>query len=233
MSAYNTEGHYEPIIYGIDDKVRKAFIKKVYSILSLQLLITIGFCCMNMYIDSVRNFIIRTPSLFWFCLITSFILLIPLYCYRKNSPKNLILLTIWTLFESYTIGLVCSIYSATGNTELVVQAFGITFSVFIILTIFCFQTKYNFSFLGVGLGCCLWILLIWGIIASIIGFSTGFLYSLFGTIIFTLYILYDTSRLINDPNFNEDEYIFGAINLYLDVINLFLYILDLLGDRRN
>ena len=41
------------------------------------------------------------------------------------------------------------------------------------------------------------------------------------------YIIFDTSRLIN--RFEPDEYVDGAIQLYLDILNMFLYILRILS----
>ena len=57
------------------------------------------------------------------------------------------------------------------------------------------------------------------------------IYSSLGAIIFSFYIVYDTQLIIGGKHkkyqYNQDEYIFAALNLYLDIINLFLYILDL------
>ena len=59
--------------------------------------------------------------------------------------------------------------------------------------------------------------------------------SCFGAIIFSFYIIYDTQLIIGGEHkkyqFDVDDYVFATITLYLDIINLFLYILDLL-DRR-
>lgn len=43
----------------------------------------------------------------------------------------------------------------------------------------------------------LWVLILWGVVMSIFGFQQSYLYSLGGAIIFSLYILYDTSQLMN------------------------------------
>jgi len=51
-------------------------------------------------------------------------------------------------------------------------------------------------------------------------------FSLFGTLLFSGYILYDTSQIMH--NLGPDDYVEGAINLYLDIINLFLYLLEFL-----
>ncbi len=32
---------------------------------------------------------------------------------------------------------------------------------------------------------------------------------------------------------SPDDYVFAALNLYLDIVNLFLYLLRLFGDRRD
>lgn len=55
------------------------------------------------------------------------------------------------------------------------------------------------------------------------------LYSGLGALLFSAFIVYDTWQL--KERFPEDEYVVAAIELYLDIINLFLFILSLLGDR--
>ena len=49
--------------------------------------------------------------------------------------------------------------------------------------------------------------------------------------LFSLFILYDTSRIMQTHE--SDEYVSGALSLYLDFINLFLMILRILSSRRN
>ena len=53
-----------------------------------------------------------------------------------------------------------------------------------------------------------------------------------GAVIFALYVLYDTHQITTYLCY--DDYVLGAINLYLDFVNLFLMILMLLtGQRRD
>lgn len=70
-------------------------------------------------------------------------------------------------------------------------------AVFLGLTLFTFQTKIDFSFLGGALFASLWIMMLWGLVMAVFGFQQSYLYSLAGAIIFSLYILYDTSLLMN------------------------------------
>ena len=53
------------------------------------------------------------------------------------------------------------------------------------------------------------------------------LISLFGAIIFSLFIIYDTNNIMK--HFGVDDYIIAVIELYLDVINLFRYLLMFLS----
>ena len=61
-------------------------------------------------------------------------------------------------------------------------------------------------------------------------------YCAIGVLIFSMYVVYDTQLIVGGKHkkfqFSVDDYIFAALALYLDVINLFLYILALLGNNR-
>ena len=93
---------------------------------------------------------------------------------------------------SYIVGYVCAAYEEAGIGDLVIEAVFITATVFIVLTIFTLQSKWDFSFMGAGLGVCLWIMILWGFFSMIFGFQTGSVYALLGSILFSLYIIYGT-----------------------------------------
>ena len=48
-------------------------------------------------------------------------------------------------------------------------------------------------------------------------------------VLFSFYIVYDTDMIMNDLGY--DAYIIGAVILYIDIINLFLKILSIMGNR--
>jgi len=64
-------------------------------------------------------------------------------------------------------------YTEAGMGDIVLQALFITMAVFVGLTIFTVQSKIDFSFLGAGLGVCLWILIVWGFVISIFGWKVS------------------------------------------------------------
>ena len=56
--------------------------------------------------------------------------------------------------------------------------------------------------------------------------------SWFAAIIFSLYIGYDFLKA-NELRYTVDNAVDSAVDIYLDIINLFLRILEILGSRRD
>ena len=58
-----------------------------------------------------------------------------------------------------------------------------------------------------------------------------------GAALFGLYLVFDTQMMMGGNHkyaLSPEEYIFAALNLYLDIVNLFLYILSILNEgKRN
>jgi len=231
-------GHHSEAIPGLhpeksqlyEKEMRRGFIRKVYGLLSIELMATVAICCLCMFSEGVRTFTIAHGlAIQLITFIPMLLILICLFYVKDQYPLNLCCLSMFVLLMSWGIGAVCAIYYENGAGDIVLMAFALTCILFVTLSIFTFQSKIDFSFLGMGLFACLWILIIWGFVNAIFGFRATFLYSLFGAIIFCLFIIYDTYRLGN--KYSVDDYIIASIELYLDFINLFLYLLQLLTKR--
>ena len=57
-------------------------------------------------------------------------------------------------------------------------------------------------------------------------------YASAGAFIFMLYIIFDTQMLMGGHHsyaLDPEEYVFAALSLYLDMVNLFIYILAIVG----
>ena len=62
------------------------------------------------------------------------------------------------------------------------------------------------------------------------------IYASLGALLFSCYLVFDTQMMMGGKHkysISPEEYIFAALNLYLDIINIFLYILALVGGSRN
>jgi len=212
----------------IDDReIRHGFIRKVYSILSAQIMLTLGICAFVTLHTSTREYVLQSDWLFWTTMILTFVLLFTLQRYKKIYPINMVLLTLWTFSISYQIGIVTALYAETGQSWTIVEALFLTGVVFFVLTLYTLQSKRDFSFMEAGLGMGLLVLILWSFLGLIFGFTMGYVYALGGTVLFSGFIIYDTWMVTE--RLDPDDYIEAAIELYLDIVNLFLSILQLLS----
>lgn len=215
-----------PLDKSIDSIKMKTFLRKVYLTINYQLLITIGMCYLAMKNENIRNYVTTHNGPLIIGTVFSFVFLFMLFCYQKVYPINFFILTGFTVSISYTVAVTCALYVETGNEDIVIKSFLITILTFISLTIYTLQSKYNFDFLQELVFGAINVLIFWGFINWIIGSDGGIGYSLLGIFTFVCAIIFDTHRLKEE--YQDDDYILAACNLYLDVINLFLYILDFL-----
>lgn len=114
------------------------------------------------------------------------------------------------------------------------MAVGITAVICFSLTLFAFQTKFDFTGCGTYLFIALICLVLFGFLLSfklVEGDGPQKVYAGLGALLFSFYLVYDTQLMIGGDHkysISPEEYIFAALNLYLDIINLFIYILRLM-----
>ncbi|XP_060077292.1 protein lifeguard 1-like [Ylistrum balloti] len=214
--------------------IRMGFIRKVYGILLCQILVTILFICLFLYAPAVQNFAAVNPWLWYVAIVLTFIMIIALACcpdVRRQSPLNMILLAIFTVCEGFLLGGVAGTY----NENAVLMAVGVTAIVTFALTVFAFQTKIDFTMMGGLLFVFLIVLICFGFLCAIIQNEYARLaYSCLGALLFSAYIVFDTQMMIGGKHkysLSPEEYIFAALNLYLDIVNLFLFLLSIFGSR--
>lgn len=255
--------------------IRMGFIRKVYSILSTQLLVTVAiivaFVGLSFYDwDPFKNAIdesecpvgghelecyncerngttlcltdfgysiLSNSWITWVLFVPMIAFICLLHCVKNTYPVNYIVLFLYTGVMGVFLGFICTSYFAAGWGDQVLMAAGITVGIFLALTLFTMQSKVDFAFLGPFLFAALWILILWSLFTSFFlpggfgGFTYHKIFSLVGALVFCGFIIYDTNNIIR--KFGVDDFIIAAIELYLDVINLFLYLLALLSGGRN
>jgi hypothetical protein len=210
-------------------EIRLAFVRKVYTILLTQILATTIVGGLLSQSNSAIFWVQTNIWAFYVSLFGTLVVLGLLYWKRHSHPMNFGLLGLFTLMEAFTLGVVTAFY----DDVIVLQALLITTGVFLGLTLFTLQSKYDFSGMGPWLFGGLVALLMTSLVGMFIPFSStlNLIYAIGGTLLFSGYIVYDT-YLIN-RRLSPDEYIMGAISLYLDFINLFLSILRLLSSLQD
>ena len=237
--SHQTSEQYEKAEGGISNEYRLGFIKKVYGILSAQLIFTALFTlgCMQLSDESKAAFFLNPVILV--TVITTYICSIcALVCcgMHRKVPTNYILLAIFTLCVSFIVASVSCRY----NQILVFEAAALTSAVVVGVTVYAYTTKTDFTVCGP-------IMFIFGMLfvtASILfvclrgqkGFQQAhFGFAVLGAFLFSFYLLCDTQMILGGKNrrytISEEDYILAAVILYLDIINLFLEILKALGNR--
>jgi FtsH-binding integral membrane protein len=151
----------------------------------------------------------------------------PLYYYHQSHPINLVLLGLFTVAISLTVGIVCALTEGI----IVLEALILTAAVVVSLTAYTYWAAskgYDFSYLGPILFVGVIILILFGIIQTFfpLGPLSMTIYGVLSSLIFSAYIIYDTDNLIK--RYTYDEFVWASVALYLDVINLFLSLLEIL-----
>eukprot|EP00922_Rhytidocystis_sp_ex-Travisia-forbesii_P008705 GHVS01012742.1.p1 GENE.GHVS01012742.1~~GHVS01012742.1.p1 ORF type:complete len:335 (-),score=37.10 GHVS01012742.1:648-1652(-) len=215
----------------VSTEIRHGFVRKVYAILSLQLLYTFGFGLVFSLVPAARIWLMHYWWVTLIFMIVGLIVMITITCkpdLGRRFPTNYILLGLITICISWTIALAGA---GTSSSAFAIAA-GITAVVCIGLTIFAMQTKWDFTGCSVFIFVAILVLIIFGIIAMIVRSKImNIVYASLGALLFSFVLVYDTQQVVGGKHrkyqYSLDDYVFGALTLYLDVVNLFLMILRL------
>lgn len=236
---------------------RNSFISRVYGILSAQLAFTALVCLLfgtyepltNIY--NMRSISGSASPLLWIPLMGVFASTIAWFRVaispkaRQQSPNKWWWLTIFTVGEAVSVGAISSLYKLRS----VITAMGVTALATVTVSMYTIaqkNPKYDLSQWGATLASWTTILLLYLLIglaqntgwlpAGFLPFS-DMLYSVFAVFLFTLYLAYHTKLIVGGKHakyqMNDKDYVFGAMALYVDIVNIFLHILALMGDERN
>lgn len=219
----------------LDIGVRHGFIRKVFGILGVQLLITAGIAAPFMFIEDKQAFKNTNYWLIWVAM-GVFIGFTCIMCCCDNllrkTPINYLILLGFTAAEGVLVGF--SIIEFT--TESVMYVFAITGVITVGLMCFAMQTKFDFTGAGPYLFVACLVLMCFGIISMFT--ASTMMHNLIaagGAFLMSMYIVYDTQLIVGGKNrqfaIGIDDYVMAAISIYLDIVQLFLYLLQLFGNR--
>jgi uncharacterized protein len=215
------------------------FMYRVYGIMALGLAVT---AAISYYIASspeIFKAIFGKPGIVIGLIIAQFVLalIFSFMLLRLSLPVATIIFFAYAILLGFTLSTIFVVYNA-GSIYL---AFFATAGMFATMAIYGYITKTDLTAIGN-----LAIMFLVGIIiASVINMfiksaTFDYVISIFGILIFTALIAYDSQKikqlgmqLFADNQTMGKIALFGAFSLYLDFINLFLYILSFTGKRRD
>lgn len=215
----------------LSNSTRIPFIRKVYSILTCQFLITALITAAIYFSDAAQDYLRKN---FWILIVSFAINIVCLYalaCYprvARKVPLNYILLLIFTLTMSLNVAFQTSFYSP----KIVLSAVVLTALMTVGLTAYACYTKTDFTMMGGMLFAMSFVIM--GMVVLGMFITSRFYHAVLCALMipfFCAYIIYDTQLIVgkHSHKFQIDDYILGALTLYIDIINLFLTILRLLG----
>lgn len=213
-----------------DKTIRLGFIRKVYGILSIQLIVTFGAVLVGTTTKGAQPWLASNVWLMWVSLGVFIVAMITLACcnIHRSFPCNMIVLGLLTLAQSVTV----TFMTAFRSPEIVFYAVLLTAIIVVALTLFAFQTKIDFTVFNGILFVATMVLCLFGIVLMFVKSNPAHLaYSAIAALLFSAYIVIDTQMIVGGKHknqFSAEDYVLGAVVLYMDIINLFLHILNIL-----
>lgn len=170
------------------------------------------------------------PALFLPLMILELIMLIAAFFVRRRRMLSYSFLYTFTFISGITLYPVVTSYLMTIGAKPVLMSLTATVTIFGGLSLYASTTKRDFSFLGGFLTAALLALIVIAIfnIFSPLSSTATLIYSFIGILVFSGYVIFDVNR-IKQHGLSDEEVPLMALNLYLDFVNLFLYILRFIG----
>ena len=217
------------------------FMSGVYKWMAIGLLLTAG---VSFYISTskeIAGMIFGNKILFWGLIIAQ----LGAVFFLSARIKKISALTATLTYLAYSAltGLTFSFIFLVYTQESIFSVFLTTAIAFGGLSAFGYLTKKDLGPIGTFCTMGLWGLVGFGLLSfifpSLMGARTSWVYNIVGLIVFSGLTAYDTQKIKSmgrDLREGSEEgqkmTIIGALKLYLDFINLFLFLLRLMGGKR-
>ena len=234
-------GSYTPYAAGIGTvEAVNALFRKVYQYMALGLILT----SLTAWITASTPALLRmfysslTPLIIVAVAELGLVLYLSATIAKHSASTSLMLFGIYSVLNGITCSAVLLVYTQ----ESVYTAFLSTAGMFGAMSVYGIYTKRDITSWGSFLHMGLWGLIIAMVINLFVGSSAAeTVISVIGIIVFMGLTAYDTAKikaLAEGAEMSDDETagkiaVMGALELYLDFINLFLYLLRLFGKRRD
>jgi len=227
-------------------EVRRNFIKKVYAIVGLELLLVTSIMALFMF-SPLRDKVYMNGTwmiIFYIILLIMIALELILVCCPSEKvlrkwPLNISLLTALAVGYGISFGILSAYYTQ----ESIMIAGGITTATVLVVSIFAFFTKIDFTRCFGFVFILLILLMIFGIACTFVFlladdytiYVMKMIYGAIGAFVMVLCLIIDTQMMLigkHKYSFSPEDYVLAALSIFMDIITLFMYILFLVGGER-
>ena len=199
---------------------RLTFIKKVYSLLAMSM----GTAAVGAYLGSGPLLLLVAPNMMLFFILQIALIFFASFASRRPG-LNMVALFSFTTVSGLTLGPL--LYQV--GPSIAAEAFALTAITFAGLSLYVVYSKKDFSFMSGFLMTGLIVVIVGGLL-NMFFIQSGmmhFVMSGASVLLFSGFILYDTSNILR--YYGTDEYVSATLALYLDILNLFIALLSILG----
>lgn len=215
------------------------FMYAVYAWVAVGLSLAAGTAYAIASCPSIFIFFVKNPLLLLGIIVVQFMAIMGFSAYlqRMSFPAAMILFVLLTASYGFTFSTIFAVYT----TASIVTTFVVTAATFLVMATYGYVTRADLTSVG-SIATMILFGMIIAMLVNIFVQSQTFdiIISGFGVIIFTLLIAYDSQKIkrIGEELLYHNETLnkvalLGAFILFLDFINLFLFLLRFLGVRKN
>lgn len=242
-----------------DLKLRSAFVRKVFLLVFCELAVTIGIACVFMFVTPVREYVAGytvpcTPDrnvflrsdgtcfkvgdgrwVFYTSWALSLVTLIALMCsntLRRRVPWNYLAMFWFTIVMSVQVGCIVAYW----DLSVVLIAFAVTGGAVLGVTCAALFVPFDLTSKGHILGMAAIVVFF----TALITFFVGFFYiskwwyltlSIIIALLFAAFLFYDIQLVVGKGRYklSPDEFVYAAVQIYLDIVIMFLNILNITG----
>lgn len=207
---------------------RATLVRRTYSLVLVTVLVTMVGATFGLSQPRLMQSVAAHPFLSFLCILAPLLL-----ATRKKTefPMNIGLVLLFTFAVGIFISPLLYIYGQR-QPGVIGQAAVLTLGAFGILTLYAFVSRRDFSAWGSFFMVGLWVLIGTMLLNFFLPSAIASLWIASATIlVFSGLLIFDTWRLRNV--YGPDDYVGAAVQIYLDLLNMFLAVLRLVGNRRN
>jgi protein lifeguard len=207
---------------------RATLVRRTYALVLVSVIVTMVGTSFTLSQPSLLAAVARNQLIAWLC---AFAPLLIAAWKKPEFPLNIGLVLLFNFVMGVVISPVIYIYGRA-QPGLITQAAVLTLGAFGILTLYAFVSRRDFSAWGSFLTVGLWVLIGTSLLNLFFRNEMASTWLAGVTVLlFSGMLVFDTWRLRN--HYGPDEYVGAAVQIYLDLLNMFLAILRILGNRRN
>ena len=208
---------------------RATLVRRTYGLVFVSVIVTALGVAFGFTQPALMQAVAQHPFI---AMIATFAPLVMAMQARRSFPRNLILTLVFTFVEGIFLAPFL-LFAERANPGIIGQAGLLTLSTFGVLTLYAVISKRDFSAWGSFFIVGLWVLIATSLINLFVGSALASLWIAAGTVlVFSGLLVFDTWRIVRSGQYGPDDYVPAAVNIYLDLLNLFLAILTLLGGGR-